>query len=161
MIRQMKKNDQKEIERVCEIWLNESYRVHKFVADDYKKFWLDRRDAFREETLKVDGYVFEEDASIEGFMTLEKRDAGKSYIFALFVDSKYKRKGVGTALLDLAKHCSRSLYLHVYVRNFEAINWYFGRGFVIANTHEPEPQNQKQIKYKMVWPKPLAPADPG
>ena len=153
MIRQMQNNDQKEIERVCEIWLNESYRVHSFVADDYRKFWFERQNAFEKEIKEADGYVYEEDGVIKGFMSMKN-----TYIRELYVDLQWQRSGIGTALLDLAKCCCTSLYLHVYVRNVESINWYLRRGFVITNTHEPKPQNLKQIKYVMVWKKKSEPA---
>lgn len=157
MIRKIQKNDQKEIERVCEIWLKESYRVHNFVADDYKNFWLNKQNDFKKDTNAADGYVYEEDGVIKGFLTMR---VGDSYILELFVDSDFRCKGIGTALLDLAKHRRRFLYLHVYVRNIEAINWYLGRGFVIAKIHEHETQDTNQIKYKMVWSKPLSQVNP-
>lgn len=139
----------KDIERVAEIWLNESVRVHNFVPEP-EKFWCARLPNFRKETMKTEGYVWEEDGLIKGFMTIEV-----DYIRELFVDFQCQCKGIGTALLDLVKSHRRLLYLHVYVRNLEAINWYIGRGFILDKIHEPETQNPKQLKYKMVWSKPL------
>jgi len=149
----MQKNDRKELARVCEIWLNESYRVHSFVTNDYKKFWLEKQSDFTKETIEADGYVYEENSLIKGFLTMKN-----TYIRELYVELQWQRRGIGTALLDLAKQCSTFLYLHVYARNFKAINWYLHRDFVIANTHIEKETNE--LKYVMVWPKPLAQADP-
>jgi len=146
----MKKNDQKEIERVREIWQNESRRV----LDFFDEIRSEMQNSLNDEIKNTDGYVYEEDGLIKGFMLMEN-----SYINELFVDSHCQGKGIGTNLSDLAKHRSMFLYTHVYVRNFKAVNWYFGRGFVVAKTHEHE--DPKRLKYKMVWSKSLAPADPG
>ncbi len=157
MIRQMNKNDRKELDRVCEIWLNGSYEVHNFI-DDYQNFWLKKKGTFILDTIDADGYVCEEDRVIKGFMTVKN-----TYILELFVESIWRKKGIGTALLDLAKQCSGSLYLDVYVRNIESINWYLGRGFLIAKINDNEAKeinDEKHLKYTMLWSKPLTPADP-
>ena len=152
----MKKDDKEELDRVCKIWLNGSYEVHNFI-DDYQNFWLKMQGDFVKETVSADGYVYEEDKLIKGFMTMKN-----SYIYELFVDSIWRKKGIGIALLNLAKSTCDSLYLDVYVRNIPAIKWYHGRGFAIASINENEAKkfnDQKHLKYRMVWTKPLVPKD--
>ena len=78
-----------------------------------------------------------------------------NYIREIFVDCQWQCKGIGTYLLNFVKHGNIFLYLHVYVRNLEAINWYFKRGFIIKNIHEPETGDPKQLKYKMIWSRQL------
>ena len=59
MIRQMQPSN--DMDRVAEIWLTESIRVHNFVPEP-ENFWRARLHNFREETLKTEGYVWEERA---------------------------------------------------------------------------------------------------
>jgi len=119
MIRQMKKNDKKELERVCDIWLNESYKVHNFI-DDYKNFWLKKKGNFILETIGADGYVLEEDGIIKGFMTIKD-----NYICELFIDSVWQSKGIGKSLINLAKNLkNESLETDVYEKNGKAIDFY-------------------------------------
>lgn len=151
MIRQLK--PEKDIERVVEIWLNESKRVHDFIADA-DTFWNGRINKFVSETSRADGYVYEEDRVIKGFIVLSN-----TYISELYVDSTWQGRGIGTALLNLAKCCSKSLFLNVYVKNVQSINWYLNRGFVLVGTPYEE-KDTKQLKYTMIWPKTSAPVIP-
>jgi putative acetyltransferase len=149
MIRQMNKNDKKELDRVCQIWCEVSCKMHNFF-DDYENFWFKKKGDFLLDTIDSDGYVCEEDGRIKGFVTIKN-----TYIRELFVDSSYQKQGIGTILLDLAKQCFSSLFLHVYVRNYETINWYFKRGFVITRIHDGESRElgEKHLKYEMAWRK--------
>jgi putative acetyltransferase len=156
MIRQIREYDKKELERVCEIWLNESYRVHNFI-DDYKNFWHQRKTQFGRDTIGADAYVWEDDGIIKGFIILRG-----NYISEMFVGSVWQSRGVGSSLIEYAKKLNKSLYTYVYVRNVKAVNWYFERGFVVDKVHEDEAKEcgPKHLKYKMVWQKPPVPAGP-
>ena len=146
MIRQMKKNDKKELERVCDIWLNESYKVHNFI-DDYKNFWLKKKGNFILETIGADGYVWEEDGIIKGFMTIKD-----NYIYELFIDSVWQSKGIGKSLINLAKSLKKeSLETDVYEKNAKAIDFYEKREFVKSLSRIEEETGQS--KFRMKWNK--------
>jgi GNAT superfamily N-acetyltransferase len=134
-----------DIERLEEILLNESIRIYNFIRDPVS-FRSARLPVFRNETLKAKGYVYEEDRLIKGFMTMID-----NYILELFVDSQFHRKGIGTKLLNRAKHRRTSLALHVYEQNSDAIKFYKRHGFEEDGVHiEPD---TGQPKLKMIWKK--------
>jgi len=145
MIRQMQKNRQ-ELKRVCEIWLKESFFAHNFVSDNPQQFWRSKKGDFLLETIDADGYVWEEDGVIKGFMTMKN-----DHILELFVDSVYQNKGIGTALMNLAKKTNNSLKTNVYEKNQQGIQFYEKESFTKIEPYIEDFSGQ--AKFKMIWKK--------
>jgi GNAT superfamily N-acetyltransferase len=142
----MNKNDKKELERVCQIWYEESCSTHNFI-DDYEKFWLERNSSFILDTIDSDGYVCEEDGCIKGFMTIKN-----NRILELFVDFPYQKEGKGTDLINLAKALkANTLILNVYEKNTKAIGFYEKLGFVKIKSYKEDITGQP--KFWMKWTK--------
>ena len=146
MIREINSND---YARVSQIWHKESVKFHGWM-DNPSKFWGgERRKDFINEikeestSLKV---VYVEDEHIIGFLTMRK-----NYILELFVDSKFQRKGIGTALLNLAKKQSDFLTLKVYAKNPTSIKFYIDRDFIVTGLLLE--QNTGFCKILMEWKK--------
>ena len=68
----------------------------------------------------------------------------------LYVDPKYQRRGVGSALLAHAKHLSpEGLHLFTHQRNERARRFYESRGFVAtAFGVSPPPESEPDVEYR-------------
>ena len=70
----------------------------------------------------------EGEAGLVGFLTLER---DKAYVAHLFVDRDWRFCGVGSGLLDVARHLARApLQLDVDVQNEGALKAYRAMGWV-------------------------------
>ncbi len=144
MCRKINKDDKKEMELITKIWCDRSIEVHHFVDLDPDQFWRDKHRVkkFQEDTKNVEGYVYEADGEVKGFITWENR-SDHIYIFELFA---YKSgEGIGPKLLNKVKELGRPnpLTLHVYAYNVSTVKWYLGQGFVIIQPHESNAIKQK------------------
>jgi len=147
LIRQMRNGD---IHKVQDIWLTVSIREYAFVAEhlrqDPAEYWRSRLERMTDDTRLADGYVYESDGRVVGFMTL---NPAKQYILELFVDSASQGKGAGTALIKVAKSLHPYLYTHVYREKVPALRFYERQGFLCYGTHPEE--STDQIKLVMKW----------
>ena len=76
---------------------------------------------------------------------------GNSSVDRLYVEPDDQGRGVGTALLDKAKHLfPKGLTLYTHVRNYKARDFYERRGLrAVAYGLSPAPENEPDVKY--VW----------
>ena len=114
MIRQMREED---IDRVEEIWFQESVRVHNWMQDPYK-FWDKRRQGFRDTIKKSDvKLVYYKDEIIKGFIIKWQNN----YIPEIFVDHQHraypngKSREIGRALVDYLRSSNSVLTASVYI----------------------------------------------
>lgn len=73
------------------------------------------------------------------------------FIEGLFVDPKYRSKGIGKQLLDYVKLNHHILKLNVYVKNIRAVDFYKRNGFYINKNFVDELTSEKN--YEMIWSK--------
>lgn len=140
MIRKLQEDD---ISQVLKIWLDSNIDAHNFIPND---FWL-RNLQFVETILpQSEVYVFLYNNSIFGFIGLND-----DFIEGLFVDSKYRSKGIGKQLLDYVKLNHHILKLNVYVKNIRAVDFYKRNGFYINKNFVDELTSEKN--YEMIWSK--------
>lgn len=140
MIRKLQEDD---ISQVLKIWLDSNIDAHNFIPND---FWL-RNLQFVETILpQSEVYVFLYNNSISGFIGLND-----DFIEGLFVDSKYRSKGIGKQLLDYVKLNHHILKLNVYVKNIRAVDFYKRNGFYINKNFVDELTSEKN--YEMIWSK--------
>lgn len=135
----------KDIERTGDILINESIRIYDFIGDP-DTFRRMRLITFTKDVFKAEGYVYEENGLIKGFLII--RD---NYVLELFVDYQFQRSGIGTKLLNYAKELKPFLALHVYSQNSYAIKFYKQQGFSEEGMRlEP---HTRQPQLKMIWGK--------
>lgn len=78
-------------------------------------------------------FVAEVDGGLAGFLSLTTRD-GAGYVREIFVAPAYQRRGVGSALMALAKQLyPAGLSLHTLQRNIQAAAFYEKHGFIVAS----------------------------
>ncbi len=150
MIRSMNNLD---MNRVEELWFNESIRVHNWM-DDPQGFWDEKRKDFHTALHKSDTkLVFDEDNIVKGFV-IKWPD---NYIPEIFVDHKHracpngKSKKIGRALLKPLKESCPSLTASVYMLNHYAIKFYIKNDFIIKSFYAE--QGTGFAKLSIEWKK--------
>lgn len=68
-----------------------------------------------------------------GFASITQHDSGSWFLNKLYVETKEHRRGLGGFLLEelIKNHDIKLMRLQVNRQNYQAINFYFKRGFVI------------------------------
>jgi hypothetical protein len=155
MCRKINKDNECQMKQIKNIWLERSVEVHCFVHPDPRQFWNDKLGEFLRDTKRAEGYVYEKDGLVKGFVTWKNRN-DCIYIFELFA---YKSgEGIGPKLLNKVKELNNSkpLVLDVYVLNIGSVNWYSKSGFVIQEIRECNDKDlevfkceKERLKYKM------------
>jgi putative acetyltransferase len=80
-------------------------------------------------------YVAEVDGQIAGFLAVKDRGKGHGYLHEIFVLSEHQGRGIGSALMRLAKALAPAgLRLHTLQRNTQAAVFYERHGFTVAST---------------------------
>ena len=138
MIRRLKEDD---ISKVIEIWFDSNVEVHNFISND---FWVKNLQFVESALSQSEVYISLHKNSISGFIGLNN-----DFIEGLFVDSKYRSKGIGKQLLDYVKLNHHILKLNVYVKNMRAIAFYKRNGFIISRKFIDELTGENS--YEMVW----------
>lgn len=123
MIRKFKEGD---ISKVLNIWFGSNVEVHNFISRD---FWFNNLHFVESALSQSEVYISLYNNSISGFIGLNN-----DFIEGLFVDSKYRSKGIGKQLLDYVKLNHHILKLNVYVKNMRAIAFYKRNGFIISSS---------------------------
>lgn len=140
MIRRLKEDD---ISKVIEIWLDSNVEVHNFISND---FWVKNLQFVESALSQSEVYISLYKNSISGFIGLND-----DFIEGLFVDSKYRSKGIGKRLLDYVKLNHHILKLNVYVKNIRAVDFYKRNGFYISKSFIDEQTGENS--YEMIWSK--------
>ena len=138
MIRKVKEGD---ISKVLNIWFGSNVEVHNFISRD---FWFNNLHFVESALSQSEVYISLYNNSISGFIGLNN-----DFIEGLFVDSKYRSKGIGKQLLDYVKLNHHILKLNVYVKNMRAIAFYKRNGFIISRKFIDELTGENS--YEMVW----------
>ena len=145
------------MEQIENIWLKRSIEVHRFVAPNPNQYWNNKLTQFQQntKTKKAEGYVYETDGLVKGFITWENRN---DYIYILELFAYKPGEGIGPKLLNKVKELNKSktLVLDVYVLNIASVNWYSKNSFVVNEIRECPDNELKdldsekdRLKYKM------------
>lgn len=140
MIRELQEKD---INRVAEIWLDTNLKAHDFISAQY---WRSNFELVKDMLAQAEVYVYEDNQEIQGFIGLNGE-----YIEGIFVSDKMQSKGIGKILLNYAKDTRKKLFLNVYIKNTSAISFYQREGFVVQYSGVDEATGEKD--YVMVWRK--------
>lgn len=153
MIRQIKRKD---IGRVGDIWLKVSIDTHSFIGENIGvsplEFWSGKLPGMIQTTLGADGYVYEVDNQIMGFLTMCPKNSCGFYMYELFVDSLFQGKGiVGPALINFAKGLGSFITTSVYKKNEQAIRFYLKHGFSMLSEKPYLEEETQQLKFRLIW----------
>ena len=140
----VRKLEERDIDRVMEIWLESNTLAHDFVP---KGYWKDKFQAVREMISQAEVYVYESLSfgTIQGFVGMSG-----DYIAGIFVCGKARSRGIGRQLLDYVKAFKPRLTLKVYEKNQRAVRFYERESFQIQSEHMDKDTGEKE--YVMIWP---------
>lgn len=136
----IRKFEEKDLEKIMEIWLDSNIKAHHFID---KNYWKENFEFVKSLIPQSEVYIFEKEKEICGFIGV----AEQNYIAGIFVKEIYQGQGVGKKLLDFIKTLKTELYLNVYDKNIRAKNFYFKNGFELLE--EKISENEKDLL--LIW----------
>lgn len=137
----IRKLDNKDVNRIMEIWLESTIKAHRFIE---KEYWQSNYNTVKDVYIPIaETYVYEENDVIKGFISI----IDKEFIGALFVDNDYQGLGVGSKLINFVLNKYDTLSLAVYKENFKSVRFYKKMGFEILS--EEINEDSKHPEYIM------------
>jgi putative acetyltransferase len=130
------------LDSVMKIWIDTNIDAHNFIQ---KEYWINNYDLVKQMLPLADIYIFEENNVIKGFIGVMEGN----YIAGLFVKREYQREGIGQKLLDYCKSKYLHLKLDVFIKNKNAVNFYYKNGFKVLDEHFSEETNETE--YTMLF----------
>lgn len=154
MIRQI---NVKDIRQVAGIWLKISLDDYSFVCEHSgispREFWSDKLPEMIQTTLEADGYVYQIQDQIQGFITMRPETSCGYYVYELFIDSPWQGKGIGETLINHAKSLGTYIRTSAYEKAARAIGFYEKHGFVKESETPRIESTTKQRKFDFLWKK--------
>jgi putative acetyltransferase len=135
-------SQEKDMDRLVEIWLEGSCDAHHFIDPEY---WKSMRAEMKHTYLPMSKtYVLDIEGELMGFVSMVDH-----YLAALFIDVVHQKQGYGKRLLDYVKQEYDTVQLKVFHKNKNALQFYLKNGFVITQELIDGPTTEKE--YLMVW----------
>lgn len=133
MIREFKSAD---LDKVMEIWLQGNEQAHSFIDSNFFKQNFD----IVEMLIPMSTVYVQDLDGVKGFIGITE-----NYISGLFVEQDYRRQGTGKALVNKAKQRYNELFVHVYKKNTDAINFFRSQNFEIISESINEESNESEL----------------
>ncbi len=138
----IRKYENKDIEKIIDIWLEASIKTHNFID---KKYWESKVDEMKYQYIpNSETYIYEKGENIIGFASLNG-----NRLEAIFIKPYFQGQGVGKELLNYVKRERKELMLSVYKENKKSISFYKRNGF--KKLTEQEDKNTQHIEIIMEW----------
>lgn len=133
MIREFKSAD---LDKVMEIWLQGNEQAHNFIDSNFFKQNFD----IVEMLIPMSTVYVQDLDGVKGFVGITE-----NYISGLFVEQGYRRQGTGKALVNKAKQRYNELFVHVYKKNTDAINFFLSQNFELISESINEESNESEL----------------
>ncbi|OTQ31743.1 hypothetical protein B6D19_07835 [Gilliamella apicola] len=133
MIREFKSTD---LDKVMEIWLQGNEQAHNFIDSNFFKQNFD----IVEMLIPMSTVYVQDLDGVTGFVGITE-----NYISGLFVEQGYRRQGTGKALVNKAKQRYNELFVHVYKKNTDAVNFFLSQNFEIISESINEESNESEL----------------
>ncbi|AHN26378.1 acetyltransferase [Gilliamella apicola] len=133
MIREFKSAD---LDKVMEIWLQGNEQAHNFIDSNFFKQNFD----IVEMLIPMSTVYVQDLDGVKGFVGITE-----NYISGLFVEQGYRRQGTGKALVNKAKQRYNELFVHVYKKNTDAVNFFLSQNFEIVSESINEESNELEL----------------
>lgn len=133
MIREFKSTD---LDKVMEIWLQGNEQAHNFIDSNFFKQNFD----IVEMLIPMSTVYVQDLDGVKGFVGITE-----NYISGLFVEQGYRRQGTGKALVNKAKQRYNELFVHVYKKNTDTVNFFLSQNFEIISESINEESNESEL----------------
>lgn len=134
----IRKIEDKDINKIMDIWLTSTIDAHKFIA---KEYWQNNYNTVKDVYIPMaQTFVYEDEQGIKGFISIINNE----FIGALFVDTAYQGSGIGKQLINYAVKKYKKLNLAVYKDNKKSVEFYLNRGFKIVAEQVNEDSGHKE-----------------
>ena len=130
--------ENKDIDKIMNIWLKSTIKSHDFISEEY---WKNSYNTVKDVYIPIaETIVYEDHDDIKGFISIIDNE----FIGALFVDIDAQGNGIGKSLLDYAMNKYKKLSLAVYKDNKKSVEFYIHRGFKIIKEQLVEDSTHKE-----------------
>ncbi len=139
MIREYRDAD---LDQVLEVWFRASEVAHPFLTEEFLA--AERENIRTVHIPKATTWVYEDGGRVVGFIALIGNEVG-----AIFVSPEMQGRGIGKALMDLARDRHDTLELDVFEANTIGRAFYEKYGFVRIgrSVHEESGQRCLRLRY--------------
>lgn len=139
MIRQYKEED---LEELLDVWYQASLVAHSFLSE---AFFEQERENIRNIYMdRAETWIYEGDGRVVAFISLAGNEVG-----AIFVHPDWQGKGIGRALMDLARDLRQPLELEVFTENLKARGFYERYGFVTVKEYLNEEFERPMLRMRL------------
>lgn len=130
--------ENKDIDKIMDIWLKSTIKAHDFISEEY---WKNSYNTVKDIYIPIaETFVYEDDEDIKGFISIINNE----FIGALFVDVDAQNNGIGKCLIDYVMNKYKKLNLAVYKDNKKSVDFYIHRGFKIIKEQVNEDSAHKE-----------------
>lgn len=138
----IRKYDPDDLAQLLEVWYDASRVAHPFLSTEFVD--RERREVAETHLPNAETWVYEEDGSVVGFISLIGDEVG-----GLFVTSRRHRRGIGRALLDHVRASRDHLEVEVFEANRIGRSFYDAYGFEIVETQRHAETGHKTLRMRL------------
>ena len=138
----IRKYEEKDLDALLDVWYQASLIAHSFLGDSF--FEQEReniRDIYME---KAETWIYEAEGQVVGFISLNENEVG-----GIFVYPEWQGRGIGRALMDVAKGSHETLELEVFKENLKARGFYERYGFVAYQERPYEETGDMLVRMRL------------
>ena len=134
--------DDGDLEQLLDVWHRASLLAHSFLSQDFLE---NERQQIIELWLPIaETTVYEAEGRVVGFLSLIGNEVG-----AIFVDPDRRGRGVGRALMDVARGSRPFLELNVFEANSIGRRFYDAYGFEVVGRHMDQAAGQPELRLRL------------
>ena len=139
----IRKYDEKDLEALLDVWYQAALVAHSFLEE---AFFEEERLNIRDVYMPVsDTWVYEDAGRVVGFISMSENEVG-----GIFVYPEWQGRGIGRALMDVAKGLHETLELEVFKENLKARGFYEQYGFVAYGERPFEKTGDMLVRMRFV-----------
>lgn len=138
----IRKYEDKDLEGMLDVWYQASLVAHSFLTAEF--FEQERRNIRDVYLDNSETWIYEDEGRVVGFLSMHENEVG-----AIFIYPEMQGRGIGRALMDVAKGLHETLELEVFKENLKARGFYEHYGFVTFKEYVPEEFGRPMLRMRL------------